>query len=67
MYTARQQRERKFNIILEWMFVHYGPNRGYPRLNLEISNFEAFKYSARIIQYNGRMTNSYIARATKHS
>ena len=55
MQHARSQREIKFDALLEWMFVQYGPDRGYPRLKLNLNDFDAFKYANSIVQFNGNL------------
>ena len=60
MQQARNQRELKFDSLLEWMFQHYGPDRGYPRLTLNLNDFDALKYGSRVIQFNGNVVDESV-------
>ena len=52
--NAHDFRDSFFNDILEHTLEKYGPDRGYPRLTLDLSNFEAIQYGGRLLQFQGQ-------------
>ena len=51
--NANDFRESFFNEILEFYLEKYGPDRGYPRLNLDLGTFEAIRYGGTLLQFHG--------------
>ena len=51
--NAQDFRESFLNEILEHNLEKYGPDRGYPRLKLDIGTFEAIQYGGTLLQFHG--------------
>ena len=51
--NAHDFRESFFNEIFDHTLEIFGPDRGYPRLTLDLSNFEAIQYGGKLLQFQG--------------
>ena len=51
--NAQDFRDGFFNELLEHTLEKYGPDRGYPRLTLDLDNYAAVRYGGQMLQFHG--------------
>ena len=52
--NAQDFRDSFFNELLEYKLEMFGPDRGYPRLSLDLDNFQAVQYGGTLLQFHGK-------------